>query len=124
MKITAEQKNLDTGSLAFEQTVQQLKNKYGNIYQIEIADQRLIFKPISRKEYKEIMGNTFDMDVSDSDVIFTRETMIAKAVTVYPDKEIVEKIMEDFAGAAEVITEECMKVSGFLSEKDRVVTKL
>lgn len=117
-------KLLDTDSIEFEQEVQKLKNKYGSIYQIEIADQRFIFKPLSRKDYKDIMGAAFDINMSNDEVIFNRENMIAKTVIVYPDKKIVDNMLETFAGISEVIAEECMKISGFVSENNREVSKL
>ena len=113
---------LETDTIEFEQMVQQLKNKYGSIYQMEIADQRIIFKPLSRKEYKEVMALTLD-DEEDS-IVMKRENMVAKMAIVYPSTEEVEDIIERYAGVAEVVCDECMRVSGFLNQNERVVTKL
>ena len=113
---------LETDTIEFEQMVQQLKNKYGSIYQMEIADQRVIFKPLSRKEYKEVMALTLD-DEEDS-IVMKRENMVAKMAIVYPSAEEVEDIIERYAGVAEVVCDECMRVSGFLNQNERVVTKL
>ena len=113
---------LETDTIEFEQMVQQLKNKYGSIYQMEIADQRVIFKPLSRREYKEVMALTLD-DEEDS-IVMKRENMVAKMAIVYPSKEEVEDIIERYAGVAEVVCDECMRVSGFLNQNERVVTKL
>ena len=113
---------LETDTIEFEQMVQQLKNKYGSIYQMEIADQRVIFKPLSRREYKEVMALTLD-DEEDS-IVMKRENMVAKMAIVYPSAEEVEDIIERYAGVAEVVCDECMRVSGFLNQKERVVTKL
>ena len=44
---TQTEETLDTSSIEFDQMVQKLKKQYGTIYQIEIADQRVIFKPLS-----------------------------------------------------------------------------
>ena len=113
---------LETDTIEFEQMVQQLKNKYGSIYQMEIADQRIIFKPLSRREYKEVMALTLD-DEEDS-IVMKRENMVAKMAIVYPSTEEVEDIIERYAGVAEVVCDECMRVSGFLNQNERVVTKL
>lgn len=113
---------LETDTIEFEQMVQQLKNKYGSIYQMEIADQRIIFKPLSRREYKEVMALTLD-DEEDS-IVMKRENMVAKMAIVYPSEEEVEDIIERYAGVAEVVCDECMRVSGFLNQNERVVTKL
>ena len=113
---------LETDTIEFEQMVQQLKNKDGSIYQMLIADQRIIFKPLSRKEYKEVMALTLD-DEEDS-IVMKRENMVAKMAIVYPSEEEVEDIIERYAGVAEVVCDECMRVSGFLNQNERVVTKL
>lgn len=122
---TSEEKNvlMDTDTVEFEKKVQQLKNKYGSIYQIEIADQRIIFRPITRKEYKEAMG----LEIEEANIresAMARENLIAKKVIVYPEGKIVDSMIEKFAGIAEVVTDECLKVSGFLNDNERVVTKL
>lgn len=117
-------RTLDTESLEFNDEIQKLKNKYGTIYQIEIAEQRFIFKPLSRKEYKKVMSKEYDITSSNEEVIFTRENMIAELCIVYPNKEIVDNMLEKFAGVAEVIAEECMKISGFVSDREREVIKL
>ena len=41
-----------------------------------------------------------------------------------PSEEEVEDIIERYAGVAEVVCDECMRVSGFLNQNERVVTKL
>lgn len=113
---------LDTSSIEFDQMVQKLKNKYGAIYQIEIADQRFIFKPLSRKEYKEVMALKTDED--DDSILMKRENLVAKYSIVYPSAKETEILLERYAGIAEVICDECMKVSGFLNDQERKITKL
>jgi hypothetical protein len=113
---------LDTSSIEFDQMVQKLKKQYGAIYQIEIADQRFIFKPLSRKEYKEVMSLKTDED--DDSILMKRENLVAKYSIVYPSAKETEVLLERYAGIAEVICDECMKVSGFLNDQERTITKL
>ena len=113
---------LDTSSIEFDQMVQKLKKQYGAIYQIEIADQRFIFKPLSRKEYKEVMALKTDED--DDSILMKRENLVAKYSIVYPSAKEAETLLERYAGIAEVICDECMKVSGFLNDQERTITKL
>lgn len=113
---------LDTSSIEFDQMVQKLKKQYGAIYQIEIADQRFIFKPLSRKEYKEVMSLKTDED--DDSILMKRENLVAKYSIVYPSTKETEVLLERYAGIAEVICDECMKVSGFLNDQERTITKL
>lgn len=112
---------LNEGSLEFEQMVQKLKNKYGNIYQIEIADQRVIYKPLTRKEYKEVVA----IKNEDSEELgFEREYAVAKFAIIYPQGKDLNNLLDNYAGVAEVITDECMKISGFLSINERTPIKL
>ena len=113
---------LDTSSIEFDQMVQKLKKQYGAIYQIEIADQRFIFKPLSRKEYKEVMSLKTDED--DDSILMKRENLVAKYSIIYPSAKETEVLLERYAGIAEVICDECMKVSGFLNDQERTITKL
>ena len=113
---------LDTSSIEFDQMVQKLKKQYGAIYQIEIADQRFIFKPLSRKEYKEVMSLKTDED--EDSILMKRENLVAKYSIVYPSAKETEVLLERYAGIAEVICDECMKVSGFLNDQERTITKL
>ena len=113
---------LDTSSIEFDQMVQKLKKQYGAIYQIERADQRFIFKPLSRKEYKEVMSLKTDED--DDSILMKRENLVAKYSIVYPSAKETEVLLERYAGIAEVICDECMKVSGFLNDQERTITKL
>lgn len=120
---TTEKNNtiLNEDSIDFEQMVQKLKNKYGNIYQIEIADQRVIYKPLTRKEYKEVVAIKND----DSEELgFEREYAVAKFAIVYPQGKDLTNLLDNYAGVAEVITDECMKISGFLSINERMPIKL
>lgn len=120
---TTEKNNtiLNEDSIEFEQMVQKLKNKYGNIYQIEIADQRVIYKPLTRKEYKEVVA----IKNEDSDELgFEREYAVAKFAIVYPQGKDLTNLLDNYAGVAEVITDECMKISGFLSINERTPVKL
>ena len=113
---------LDTSSIECDQMVQKLKKQYGAIYQIEIADQRFIFKPLSRKEYKEVMSLKTDED--DDSILMKRENLVAKYSIVYPSAKETEVLLERYAGIAEVICDECMKVSGFLNDQERTITNL
>lgn len=119
---TQTEEMLDTSSIEFDQMVQKLKKQYGAIYQIEIADQRFIFKPLSRKEYKEVMSLKTDED--DDSILMKRENLVAKYSIVYPSAKETEVLLERYAGIAEVICDECMKVSGFLNDQERTITKL
>ena len=50
-------------------------------------------------------------ELSDREIVYAREEMMAKKVILYPKTE---DIIEEFAGVAEVIAAECMYYSGFM----------
>jgi hypothetical protein len=100
------------------------KKKFGKVYKTVIADETIIWRKLKRGEYKEIMnlvvykkvdgvdesGNPIVEEVIDEDATYDlRQEEIAKAVILYPEKDIVE----DMAAVADIISTECMLKSGF-----------
>ena len=100
------------------------KKKFGKVYKTIIADETIIWRKLKRGEYKEIMnlivykdeekldeeGNQIVEQVFDDEATYDlRQEEIAKAVILFPGKEIVE----DMAAVADIISTECMIKSGF-----------
>ena len=100
------------------------KKKYKYVYKTIISDETIIWRKLKRGEYKEIMnmtiykmadgvdeqGNPISEEVIDEDATYDlRQEEIAKAVILYPEKNIVE----DMAAVADIISAECMMKSGF-----------
>lgn len=63
-------------------------------------------------------------DEDDDSILMKRENLVAKYSIVYPSTKETEVLLERYAGIAEVICDECMKVSGFLNDQERTITKL
>ncbi len=114
-------------SLTQEEQIQQViekgKKKFGKVYKTIIADETIIWRKLKRSEYKEVMNAVIMKDekvvnengveeirsVMDEDATYDlRQEMIADKVILYPDK-----IVEDMAAVADVISTECMIKSGF-----------
>ena len=100
------------------------KKKFGKVYKTIISDETIIWRKLKRGEYKDIMnlvvykdeekldeeGNQIVEQVFDDEATYDlRQEEIAKAVILFPGKEIVE----DMAAVADIISTECMIKSGF-----------
>ena len=107
-----------------ELAIEKGKKKYKNVYKTIISDEVIIWRKLKRGEYKDIMnlavmkqqekideeGNSILEEVLDEDATYDlRQEEIAKAVILYPNKDIVD----DMAAVADVISTECMIKSGF-----------
>ena len=105
-----EVENMDTEEIAVQKIIDKFKKQYKKIYETNVAGERIIWRPIKRSEYKEIMSYE-DESLSDRELVYVREEMMARKVILYPKTE---DIIEEFAGVAEVIADECMYYSGFM----------
>ncbi len=107
-----------------ELAIEKGKKKHKHVYKTVISDETIIWRKLKRGEYKDIMnlsvmkevetidenGNPIVEEVLDEDATYDlRQEEIAKAVILYPTKDIVE----DMAAVADVISTECMIKSGF-----------
>ncbi len=107
-----------------ELAIEKGKKKFKHVYKTVISDETIIWRKLKRGEYKDIMnlsvmkkvetidenGNPIVEEVLDEDATYDlRQEEIAKAVILYPEKQIVE----DMAAVADVISTECMIKSGF-----------
>ena len=107
-----------------EAAIEKGKRKFGKVYKTIISDETIIWRKLKRGEYKDIMnlvvykdeekldeeGNQIVEQVFDDEATYDlRQEEIAKAVILFPGKEIVE----DMAAVADIISTECMIKSGF-----------
>lgn len=110
---------MEPEDLAYARKVAELKKIHKRVYMTEIGGEKILWRPLKRSEYKAMLNMKFDEDTSDEDKIFDRETFIAECVILYP-----EGAAEDIALAAEIITEECMRKSGFAERNDSVTKEV
>lgn len=99
--------------VAYQKTISELKRQHKRIYETEVAGEKILWRPLKRSEYKDVVNMEFPEGYSESERAFDRETYIAKTVILYPGPEIVE----DIAWVAEIITELCMDKSGFTDSR-------
>lgn len=99
--------------VAYMKVCNELKRQHRRIYETEIAGEKILWRPLKRSEYKQVVNMEFPEGYPESERAFDRETYIAKTVILYPGPEIVE----DIAWVAEIITELCMDKSGFTDSR-------
>lgn len=102
-------KKQETKELDLEQKIELWKEQYKHVYQTTIADEKVIWRTLKRSEYIELM--TKEYNENEDLAYYERQEEAAKKVILYPENT--SEFVEDFAGIAEMITNECMAKSGF-----------
>ena len=125
MAVTKKEEMILTPEEQMQKAIENGKKKHGKVYKTILADEAIIWRKLKRSEYKEVMnifiyenvevvdeeGNTTVEQRIDEDATFdVRQEEIAKRVILYP---AANKIVEDMAAVAEIISTECMIKSGF-----------
>lgn len=106
----------DTEQVQLDKKIKEFKKKYKKIYATTIADEKIIWRTLTRSEYKELMNlESENKDLTDRDLLYLREEALARKVILYPKAD---EIIEDIAAVAEVISTECMEKSGFTISND------
>lgn len=103
--------------LAFARKLAELKKTNKRVYMTEIAGEKILWRPLKRSEYKDMLNMEFPEGTSEEDKVYDRETFIAQHVILYP-----EDVADEIALAAEIITSVCMEKSGF-SERNTYTYK-
>lgn len=89
--------------------IEKWKKEYGKVYKSIIADEKIIWRTLSRTEYKNLMSKKYEG--SEDDAYYARQEDMAETVMLYPTDK--KQIVEDFAGVADFIATDCMIKSGF-----------
>lgn len=89
--------------------IEKWKKEYGRVYQSKIADEKIIWRTLTRGEYKELVSTKFDEN-EDLDY-YARQEAITEKIMLYPANK--KALINDFAGVADFISAECMIKSGF-----------
>ena len=125
MAVTKKEEMILTPEEQMQKAIENGKKKHGKVYKTILADEAIIWRKLKRSEYKEVMnifiyenvevvdeeGNvTVDQRVDEDATFDVRQEEIAKRVILYP---AANRIVEDMAAVAEIISTECMIKSGF-----------
>ena len=106
-----------SGSLSDSISQQQLdewKLQHGELYRTYLNGQNFIWHKIKRKDYIALMTDSELSALDNAELrIFLRQEKITKMCVVFPDKDTLEKIVENNAGVAGNISDEIMMISGF-----------
>ena len=108
---------IEPEDLAFARKLAELKKTNKRIYMTEIAGEKILWRPLKRSEYKDMLNMEFPEGTSEEDKVYDRETFIAQHVILYP-----KDAADEIALAAEIITSVCMEKSGF-SERNTYTYK-
>ena len=103
--------------LAFARKLAELKKTNKRVYMTEIAGEKILWRPLKRSEYKQMLNLEFPEGTSEEDKLYDRETFVATCAVLYP-----EDAVDEIALCAEIITSVCMEKSGF-SERNTYTYK-
>ena len=114
---TKKEEIVEPEDLAFARKLAELKKTNKRVYMTEIAGEKILWRPLKRSEYKDMLNMEFPEGTSEEDKVYDRETFIAQHVILYP-----EDAVDEIALCAEIITSVCMEKSGF-SERNTYTYK-
>lgn len=99
---------------SLEKLIPEWKKEFGRLYKNTVDDIEIIWRPIKRREYRELLSISTD---GNEDAFFLRQEKTCTMAVLYPNN-IVE-LIEQRAGLASVLSEEILAKSGFdLSETE------
>lgn len=100
-----------------EKAAIELKKEHGEVYITTVGEIDIVWRKLKRSEYKEAMTTEF----SDNPDIqyYEKQDFIAKKVILFP--EDVEKLIENYAGVADVVATETLIKTGFGIANTRTV---
>ena len=116
-KTQAKAKTENGTSFVSTAQIEEWKAQYGHVYKTASGSQAIIYRPINRAEYNDLIDSTeipYDQE-GDKDArnkrFESRQTGVIKICTLYP-KNIAE-IVDRFGGLASTLSDEIMSHSGF-----------
>lgn len=97
-----------------QQQLDEWKLKFGELYRTDLNGQSFIWHKVRRKDYIDLMTDAELTAIDNVDIrIFLRQEKITKMCVLYPDVNILDKLIENNAGVAGNISDEIMMISGF-----------
>lgn len=92
-----------------EKFAQEVKEEHGEVFITTVAGIQIVWRKLKRSEYKEAMTTKFD---DNEDIrYFERQEFMARKVILYPEN--VDRLLEEYAGVADIIATETMVKTGF-----------
>jgi hypothetical protein len=93
--------------------VEEWKSQYMDVYTSEIDETIYIWRPINRKEYKELVKN------KEADSLYREERLCEKCI-LWPEDYNFMKMSFDRAGVPSTLAEQIMEKSGFVPTNEVV----
>lgn len=82
------------GTTVLESTLKAWKEQYKKVFVTDYMGQRYVWRRLTDEEFREVAKNTESIKDEDT-LVAAREKEFCKLCTLYPDKEKVEKDMDD-----------------------------
>lgn len=99
--------------------IEEWKAEYGYVYKTMDGKKPIIYRPIRRDEYRQLMLST-DIPIEDEndpekrfERLSKRQVGICEITVLYPEAEELSKMLENKAGLASTLSNEIMDYSGF-----------
>jgi hypothetical protein len=105
-----EQELLFEGGPTLEE-VEQWKSEHGDIYMSDIEETTYVWRPVYRKEYKDLLKN------KEADAFYREERLCEKCV-LWPKDYNFMAMSRDRAGVPSCLSEQIMEKSGFVPTSD------
>ena len=74
---TKKEEIVEPEDLAFARKLAELKKTNKRVYMTEIAGEKILWRPLKRSEYKDMLNMEFPEGTSEEDKVYDRETFIA-----------------------------------------------
>lgn len=93
---------------SLDKLIPEWKKQFGRVYKNTIDEVEVIWRPIRRGEYRELLNISTD---ENEDAFFLRQETTCKMAVLYPTD--ITNLIEQKAGIATVLSEEILAKSGF-----------
>lgn len=101
--------------LTLEDKIKEWKKTYSKLYKNEFEDKTIIWKILSRKDFKDVLNMSDEL--SQEDRLLTKQEITTLKSVLYPEN--IAELIEQNAGLATTLSEEILSKSGFeLSETE------
>ena len=95
----------------YQSQINSWKKQFGEVYMLDINDERFVWRTINRYEYKEIVA------ITNTDPLM-REEMICETCVLYPPEYDFERMANEKGGTPSALSEAIMEKSGFTRNYD------
>ena len=111
----------DKNTISQEQ-IDSWKAEYGHVFKTDVEGEVIVYHPLRRSDYIEIMSNEKDEEGNDQSndmLLYGRQEEVCRRTVLIPEN--IDAILVQIAGCATVLSEQILGHSGFrISEADEL----